>query len=246
VRIALISDIHGNLLGLDAVLSALREDGAREIVCLGDVATLGPEPEGVVRRLQELNLPCILGNHDAYLLGASAALGATNMPTWMKEQISWAAHQLSDGSREFVGSFQESIRIPLGESGTLLCVHGSPRSNEEMILPTTPPSELDIMLQGLEAAVLAHGHYHLQAARRHRNSLLVNPGSVGEPLAEIPFKQPEVLPWAEYALLETSGGNLGLQLRRVPYDTAALVLQFKGSSMPNAGFWADLWRLSSS
>jgi putative phosphoesterase len=246
VRIALISDIHGNLLALEAVLAEIRELQVDEMVCLGDVATLGPEPEAVVRRLEDLNAPCILGNHDSYALSGVAPSSSPNMPDWMQAQVRWASEQLSPASLEFLRSLKDSVRIALSSSSRLLCVHGSPRSNEEMVLSTTSSGELDAMLEGLQVDVLAHGHSHIQMARRHRSTFLLNPGSVGEPLAQMPFEQPEILQWAEYALLEARTGNLRLELRRVPYDVSALVLQFKRSSMPDAGFWIDIWSRSPS
>ena len=68
MRVALISDIHGNDVALRAVLADIRRRGVDQIVCLGDVATLGPSPQRTVDLVVELNCPCIMGNHDAFLL----------------------------------------------------------------------------------------------------------------------------------------------------------------------------------
>src|SRR5580704_4189608 len=68
MRIALISDIHGNYLALEHVLEDARAAGVDRFACLGDVATLGPRPGEVVRKLRELQCPVILGNHDDFLL----------------------------------------------------------------------------------------------------------------------------------------------------------------------------------
>ncbi|MCB0291188.1 MAG: metallophosphoesterase, partial [Calditrichaeota bacterium] len=73
MKIALISDIHGNLTALEAVLADIRRRGADRIICLGDLATLGPQPREVIARLRELDCPGIMGNHDAALLHLEAA-----------------------------------------------------------------------------------------------------------------------------------------------------------------------------
>lgn len=246
MRIALISDLHGNLISLDAVLSDLSQMGVDQIVCLGDVATLGPHPQGVVERLRELAVSCVMGNHETYVLDPATLPHGSDMPRWMQEQIRWAAEVLPLDSLDFLRSFKDALQIPLGQSRTLHCVHGSPRSNEEMMLSTTPRADVDAMLDGLNADVLAHGHSHVQMARRHGATLLVNPGSVGEPLARMPFVEPRFLPWAEYALLHIADDRLGVDLRRVPIDTESLIRAFEDCAMPNAGFWVDMWRLSTS
>jgi predicted phosphodiesterase len=68
MRVALVSDIHGNEVALKAVVDEVERVGVDQIVCLGDVATLGPLPGGVIRMLRDLACPCIMGNHDAFLI----------------------------------------------------------------------------------------------------------------------------------------------------------------------------------
>ncbi len=68
MRIALISDIHANEVALGAVLDDIERTGVDRVVCLGDVATLGPRPESVLDRIRQMDCPCIMGNHDAFLL----------------------------------------------------------------------------------------------------------------------------------------------------------------------------------
>ena len=68
MRIALISDLHGNEVALKAVLDDIEEVGVDQTICLGDVATLGPRPNAVLSMLRERGYPCILGNHDAFMI----------------------------------------------------------------------------------------------------------------------------------------------------------------------------------
>ncbi len=241
MRIGLFSDVHGNLVALEGVLAELDRRGVDWIVCLGDVATLGARPEGVIDRLKEADCVCVMGNHDSYLLDETTLSANATIPDWMREQIRWCAGRLSQESLDFLRSFEAAVEIELDRSHRLLCVHGSPRSYEEMILSTTPPDELDVMLEGLQPAILATGHSHLQMVRRHQGIVIVNPGSVGEPLQEMPFAEPTILPWSEYAVLEVEDGSFSIDLRRVPVDVGAVVDQFGRCGMPKAEHWVELW-----
>jgi hypothetical protein len=79
-RIALISDIHANDIALRAVLGDIRRTGVDQVVCLGDVVDLGPEPNAVIEILAELGCPCILGNHDESMLNPELVRGYNPSP----------------------------------------------------------------------------------------------------------------------------------------------------------------------
>jgi predicted phosphodiesterase len=222
VRIALISDLHGNQLALDAVLADARRAAADRIVCLGDVATLGPRPREVIRTLRELGCPCIMGNHDAFLLDPELIHAYTEAPV-VVESVDWCRGAISADDLEFLSGFLPSLEIALGDGATLLLYHGSPRSHMEDILSTTPVAQLDEALDGRSAAVMAGGHTHVQMMRQHRGTLIVNPGSVGMPFREyVGGGPPTILAHAEYATVESVGGGIEVRLRRVALDRAAL------------------------
>jgi predicted phosphodiesterase len=221
-RIALISDLHGNEIALTAVLDDIARRGVDQILCLGDVATLGPRPLAVLERLENLACVCILGNHDEFMLEPSLVAGYSKIPV-LVDAVAWCRAQLPGDAVEFIRSFRRSFELPLDAQNTLFLFHGTPKSNVVDLLATTPPDVLDEMLAGHRAAVMAGGHTHIQMLRQHRGILLVNPGSVG-----IPFKEyvgggpPTVLPHAEYAIVEAAGGSVSVQLHRVELDKGAL------------------------
>jgi hypothetical protein len=158
------------------------------------------------------------------------------------ELTDWCVGQLSEADFEYLRSFQQWIEIPLGAEASLLCFHGSPKSNTDKVMAITPVPELDEMLAGHAATVMAGGHTHVQMLRRHRDVAIVNPGSVGFPLEEMPFEGlPRYLPWAEYAILDWVDGVLGIELRRVPMDLDEVRQAALTSSMPRASAWLDLW-----
>jgi len=222
MRIALISDIHGNLVSLEAVLEDIDKYRAAQIICLGDVATLGPQPHEVVARLRGLNCPGVTGNHEASLLEPEA-IRSGRQSMWA-DTFAWCEQQLSEDDLHYLRSFQPLIDVPLDKNNRLLCFHGSPRANTDFILPTTSDDELKDMLAGHTAPVMAGGHTHVQMLRRHRDAMIVNVGSVGEPFERYPSSaaEPRILSWAEYAIVSCSSGALGIELRRVPIDFAAI------------------------
>jgi putative phosphoesterase len=178
MRIALVSDIHSNRIALRAALAEIRRTGVDHIVCLGDVANLGPEPNAVIEILADLGCPCIMGNHDEFLLDPTLVHTYSDLPL-VVASVDWSRSRLSAVELEFIRNFQRQYEIPLGRDATLRLFHGSPRSNMENVLVDTPSDLLDEMLTGATATVMAGGHTHIQMLRQHHGTLLVNPGSVG-------------------------------------------------------------------
>ena len=99
-RIALISDIHANEVALRAVLVEIRRTGVDQIICLGDVATLGPRPNAVIEILGELGCRCIMGNHDEFLLDAELVHTYSGAPQ-VVASIDWTRCRLSRVELDF-------------------------------------------------------------------------------------------------------------------------------------------------
>jgi predicted phosphodiesterase len=231
-RIALISDIHGNEIALRATLRSIRDRGVDEIVCLGDVATLGVAPGEVIDLLQQLGCSCIMGNHDDYLLDPDLTDSHNELPH-IVEAIGWCRERISREQLKFVSGFAEGLLLDLGRGHTLKLYHGSPGSNVVDLFSQTDPDTFDGLLGPERASVMAGGHTHLQMLRQHRGSLVVNPGSVGAPFREVPHRgPPRLLPHAEYATVEVRGGDLTVQLHRVALDGKALARAALASDNP--------------
>jgi putative phosphoesterase len=242
MRVALIADIHGNLVALDAVLADIERARPDRVVCLGDVAATGPQPREVVERLRSLGCAAVTGNADAWLLNPRSDASDDEDTRRIEEIDRWCAAQLAPAHLGYLREFQPLLTVPLSGEVGLLCFHGSPRSFDDVILATTPASELEHMLAGFRATVMAGGHTHIQMLRRHGAAAIVNPGSVGLPFELIdPSGQTRNPPWAEYALVGWQAGRLSVELRRVPVDTASIVRAALASGMPHAEWWAEDW-----
>ena len=242
-KIAILADIHGNLPALDAVLAEIAAEGIERVVCLGDVATLGPQPHEVIARLRALGCPVVMGNTDAALLALQRDEGALGGELSNEDFDRWCAAQLTNEDFAYLRTFQPTISLPLGESGTLLCYHGSPRSYDERITAETTDEALHEMLAEAPAQLYAGGHTHQQMLRRHRDVLVLNPGTVGFAKDAIPPAAPVRNPsWAEYAVVASDGGRLDVSLRRVPFDLDALFAALDASGIPRVQWRKGDWR----
>jgi putative phosphoesterase len=227
MRIALISDLHGNMVALRAVLQHIEASRVDRIVCLGDVATLGPAPGQVLETLARLDCPCILGNHDAFLLDRELIRRYTETPV-IVAAVDGCRDGLGAGELNFLRTFQATLELDLDDGATLGLFHGSPRSHMEDLLATTPPEAVDEALGDRRTTVMAGGHTHIQMVRQHRGTLLVNPGSLGLPFQSYAFGgPPRILAHAEYATVESLAGSVSVALHRVPVDRAALIAAVK-------------------
>jgi putative phosphoesterase len=232
MKIAVVSDIHGNVLALEAVLADLeRQGGADHIVVAGDIVAYGPTPNEVFAILEGLpNARFLLGNTDRYLL--EKTYPATGSDEWKDKLLlsfRWTAEHMEARALHFLETLPLSQTIREG-GWRLLAVHGSPLSDEEGLTATTSDDDFDSM--GIDPALvdlLVCGHTHVPVDRTIKGVRVVNAGSVG-----LPFDGD---PRACYALISVTRGDrtsLEVVLRRVTYDVEKVVEQFYALNHPAA------------
>jgi diadenosine tetraphosphatase ApaH/serine/threonine PP2A family protein phosphatase len=229
MRIAVLSDIHSNLVALDAVLA---HAGAVDAVWqLGDVVGYGPDPDGVVARLAEVGAQGVLGNHDAATLGGPEI-------DWFnpdaRAAAAWTRDTIADATRTWLAALPVTVEL----DGVAL-VHGSPRDPlREYVTDRQAAAE---NLAELSTRLGLHGHTHVPVAwvadgervgawaARDGDSLpidgrraLLNPGSVGQPRDGDPA--------ASYAILDPEAD--AMTWHRVPYDVAAVQAGMRAVGLP--------------
>lgn len=238
MRIAFISDIHGNFTALEAVQADIRKSGFDQIICLGDTATLGPQPLEVLNALRDMKSINICGNHDAAMLEPEKA-AEYEITEHLVPDLYWGREKLSSTDFDFLKSFKSEHEVIFPNGIKLLAYHGSPHSVTELILATTSTEKLDNAFEGQNATVFIGGHSHIQMHRRYGKRLFLNSGSVGNAFVEAyaPGKPPSLLPWAEYAIIEQEGDLFEVDLRRVYFDTDALLKIVRDSSLPGKDWW---------
>lgn len=227
MRLAILSDIHGNLEALDAVLLDAARRNVEGVVHLGDLVGYGPRPEEVVGRVRDEGIPGVVGNYDLAVCAEDAARGQVD---YLKPSISpvglatylWTRERMGEETRSFLSSLPAQIRMEEG-SRSFLLAHGSPERANEYLLPETPETRLQDLFQASGAEVLVVGHTHLPQVREVGSWVLLNPGSVGKP------KDGD--PRAAYLLVDTEAG-FRAEVVRVEFDVERVVAESIRSGLP--------------
>jgi predicted phosphodiesterase len=230
ITLAVLADIHGNSIALQAVLDDLdSRGGADHTIVLGDLAVFGPDPMGVLALLKEREpIFHVTGNTDRYLVEGRYPTGSgkQSWETQVLASFPWTARQLGEEGLQFLAGLPRRQLLYFGPAHTVLAVHGSPRSDEENIRPDTPDIELEPMLSdGPSFNLLLCAHTHLPVNRVVAGRRVVNVGSVG-----LPF---DGCPSASYALVHLQpGGDYQVEFRRAVYDVEAVVRQLVAVNHP--------------
>ncbi len=243
MRIAFITDIHGNLTALDAVLADLAHEQIDQYICLGDVVEFGPQPCECLRRVLALNALCIMGNTDERMaVPHRDHLRAHEQGPEIDMEL-WCYDQLTDADRAAIRQFNPSAEIKLDKDMRLLAYHGSPRSNVERVVSMTSYHDLDAMFANHNARILIGGHTHQQFIRHYNQAMLINPGSVGLPFERLGDGLDHRPPWAEYAVITAEQGRVSVDLRRTPIALTQLRDAVMHSGMPDPKWWLQDWEL---
>jgi putative phosphoesterase len=236
MRIAVISDMHGNDYAFETVEADINNQKVDQIVCLGDAVQGGPQPAEVVKRLCRLNCPVVMGNADAWLITGEETADE-GIPLERLRKMAdirlWSLSKLTEDDIDFIAKFQPTITIKLEGGLDLLCFHGSPASFDDIILPAASEEGFQKFLGAYSNHVLTGGHTHAQQIRRLGDLFFFNPGSVGFAYSH---NQPDndfhADPWAEYAILTAVGSQVSVEFRRVPFDAQEMVCIYHESGRP--------------
>lgn len=224
--VAVLSDIHGVLPALDAVLAEPSVRAADVIVVTGDHAS-GPQPTAVLDRLLELGdrVRLVRGNADRELVGLRRG-DRVEIPD---EVTPWAAAELSDVHLLLLAALPHPLTIEIEGFGEVLFCHGTPRDDAEVVLVDTRMSRWREAFAEIPDSVrtVVCGHTHMPFIRTVDRRLVVNPGSVGMPYGQ---------PGAHWALLRDGAAELHRTLFDV--DAAATTIE-RDSSYPGRARWID-------
>lgn len=222
MRIAVFSDIHGNLVALDACLADLQaQGGADAIVAAGDLCLDGPKPKKVLQRLQEVGAQCLRGNTDRFL----GAPGDEKFDAVEGAQIEWTRNELGEKSLAWLAELPFAIRIG-DEANQLLVVHANPVNDDEHLWPDADDAMLSRLIGDEPATAIAFGHLHLPYVRTWRGKLLVNVASAGLP------KDGDAR--ACYAILTEQSGGWEVKHRRVEFDVKKVATQLASCGIPGS------------
>lgn len=223
MRVAILSDIHGNLIALNSVLQDLSQQPPVDaIVIAGDLCLNGPCPRQVLDTIQGLQCPVIQGNVDVDVV--------TIAPKSTKKRniIEWTRQQIGQAGIDYLASLPRQHLVANPEGSDLLVVHANPLDQQQAIFPDAPDSMLEHLLGQLPPTIgaIAFGHLHITYTRHWRHRLLVDVGSCGLPRDQNQH--------ASYAILAWQDNTWQAEHRRVAYDLETVVQQLRTCGMPHA------------
>ncbi|MEA2160843.1 MAG: hypothetical protein QOD66_3223 [Solirubrobacteraceae bacterium] len=227
-RVAVITDIHGNLPALEASLGAIARIGVDATYCGGDLVGYGPYPNEVCALIAEREIPTIYGNYD-YAIGrdledCGCAYVTQHDRELGQQSVSWTLAHTDERSKGFMRSLPFDLHFELGNVPIHL-VHGSPRKVNEYLFEDKPASLYERLAAAEQGRVLVFGHTHKPWVDTYGGVLFVNCGSVGKP------KDGD--PRAAFAILELeAAGEVHVSIERVPYDAEAVAREVTAAGLP--------------
>jgi diadenosine tetraphosphatase ApaH/serine/threonine PP2A family protein phosphatase len=231
MRVAVVSDIHGNLHALDAVVSAVDELAPDELWCLGDIVGYGPSPNECCRTIRERAAVCLCGNHD---LGVLGAIDLAEFSDDAAAAAHWTRQRLDEDARSFLSTLE-----PQGRASGLELYHASPVDPVWEYVLTEEAAQAALDATEAPAVLVGHSHVALALARRDgavsggvaragdgvdfsAQRFLLNPGSVGQPR--------DGDPRAAFLLLDTEARFA--EFHRVPYEIERTQAEIREAGLP--------------
>lgn len=225
MRIAVLSDIHANAQALEAVMSDVINQGCEHVFCLGDIALAGPQPKEVVEYVMAQSTWTIIqGNTDKMIAqyGPEVMEFLEAQYPVMANAIADDVAILDDAHRAYLAELPPILSFEV-EGCTVLLTHGSPRANNEDILPGMPLEIVEEIIEGTTEKLILCGHTHVPCGyQTNTNQTVVNVGSVGRPMTQEPK--------ACYAIIDFADGSFEVRHRFVAYDNvlAAQIMSQRG------------------
>lgn len=232
MRVAIFSDVHGNLSALEAVLADIQAQGVDETVFAGDLCLVGPRPAECLRRVRAAAIPSLYGNTDEWVLERQQP------PERLAALARWTRDQLGADDQAWLGELPFARRIaPAADPAqALLVTHANPQDVNQIIFPSEAEqaarygrirqsdADLTPLLAGLDVSTLAFGHLHIPNERRVAGVQLCNISAVSMP--------GDGDPRARYGLLTWTPGGWRCERRAVAYDVTAEISAYTQTQPP--------------
>ena len=214
MKVAVISDIHGNWQALESVMADYQLQGCKRVLCLGDLAMAGPQPaivlDYIINKIS--NWTIIQGNTDKMIAEFNLKMYdrlSKEFPV-MANALLDDTNIISKEQKDFLAELPERKELMIEGVGVLM-VHGSPRKINEDILPNMKISEIQEMICGEASDLILCGHTHVPCGYQTLSKqTVVNVGSVGRPMTGVPK--------ANYAIIDFNNGSFTVEHREVEYD----------------------------
>ena len=226
MKIAVLSDIHGNVEALKAIMRELEMENIKNVIIAGDIVGECPDNDEVIEIVKELNPWIIKGNKEKYILDYHS--GETKKWKEYKQMAAmvWAYENMNKDSIEYIKTLPEEVIVNLEGADAIRVVHGSPGYNSKGIYEEDFPQILHKVAESIEENTLICGHTHCQWVREVNGKLILNPGAIG-----VFFNKERK---AQYAMLTSEKGKWSGELRTVDFDIDILEKRFIESGIYDA------------
>jgi predicted phosphodiesterase len=226
VRVAVISDIHGNLRALEAVLTDIQDLGVDRIVCAGDTVNPLESSLDVLHLLRDKDIPIVRGNHEDYVLFSRWGGGPFDMSTPQFSPVAAVAKLFSDADLEYLNQLPLFVNVEGPGGDDLHVCHASPLANNKSFVPGIP-DDMASSLAAIPQRTIVAGHFHQPMTTLWREKTLVAAGSVGLPL--------QGKPESEYVLLEHRQGQWHAVHRTLFVDQRKTAWEYLDSGLVEEG-----------
>jgi predicted phosphodiesterase len=217
-RIAILSDPHGDLVALEAVIADLETvEPVDEVLIGGDIAQGGPQPAEVVDLIRERNWPAVLGNSDELLVRTSDGRMESGLPSQVAERARWSVGRLGAERLDYLRSLPLSL-----QRGPALLVHATPWSTEDVVLPDAGEATAERMIREAGARVVMYGHIHTAYQRRIGDSVLLSVGAINGSNDSDPRSAYTIVTFDDSVTAEVRRVEFSLSARIAAYEAAGL------------------------
>lgn len=226
MRLAFISDIHGNATALDAVLTDINKKEVDKVFVLGDLCFRGPEPKQSLELVRALNSDVIKGNADEWVVrGIKDGEVPENALEMMSKERDWTFSHLDEDSIDYLKNLPTELKLEYGKV-KIHAYHATPHSLFDVVTPYESDQLIAEKMMGSKADIYIYAHIHKPYIRYINGKCIINIGSVG-----LPF---DGLAKSSYALLEIQEESFQTSIVRVAYDVNKVIKQFIESDYPNS------------
>jgi putative phosphoesterase len=226
MKVAFLSDIHGNAVALEAVLQDLREQSTDQIVVLGDISYRGPEPKKCIELLQQLQAQVIKGNADEWIVrGIEQGEVPDRVIEMMRLEREWSLSRLELAELQYLQQLPTEVLLSINERA-IHAFHATPHSLFEMVLPNADDATIKSkLISPSQSDLTIYGHIHKSYIRFVEGKMIINTGSVG-----LPF---DGCAMASYAIINIEKAGVTASIRRVQYDLELVARLYREAEYPN-------------
>lgn len=232
MKLAFISDIHGNAIALDAVLQDIKKKNVDKVFVLGDICYRGPEPQRALDLVRALDCNVIKGNADEWVVrGVQQGEVPDHVLELMNKERDWIVSQLSNESIDYLRELATQFNLEV-EGVKIHAFHATPDSLFEVVLPSVSDETILEKLVTTDADLFIYAHIHKPYIRFINGKCILNIGSVG-----LPF---DGLNKASYSIVEINEGTIQTSNVRVSYDVQKVAEQYKNVGYPNSEMMSNV------